>query len=132
MIIARFFLMMAIFFEVAGTSSMNVAGQGGNILNYVLMYVLISVSYYFLALAAKKIPIGIAYACWEGLGIALITLVSIFYFGATLNMQEIFGLVLVVAGVVMVTLGEEHHTEQPEPVKVKANTNSKTRTAKLR
>lgn len=132
MIIARFFLMMAIFFEVAGTSSMNVAGQGGNILNYVLMYVLISVSYYFLALAAKKIPIGIAYACWEGLGIGLITLVSIFYFGATLNMQEIFGLVLVVAGVVMVTLGEENHTEQSEPVKVKANSNPKNRIAKLR
>ncbi|GAL25782.1 spermidine export protein MdtJ [Vibrio variabilis] len=75
---------------------MNIAGQEGNVLNYITMYVLITISYYFLALAAKKIPIGIAFACWEGLGIALITMVSIFYFGATLSLQEIFGLVLVV------------------------------------
>lgn len=121
MIIARFFLMLAIFFEVGGTSTMNIAGQEGNVLNYIAMYILITISYYFLALAAKKIPIGIAFACWEGLGIALITMVSIFYFGATLSLQEIFGLVLVVAGVVMVTLGEEHHTEEP----VKASTNQK-------
>ncbi len=112
MIIARFFLMFAIFFEVAGTSSMNMAGQGSGIMNYLLMYVLISISYYFLALAAKKIPIGIAFALWEGLGITLITLVSIFYFGSSLSMQEIFGLMLVVAGVVMVTMGEEHHQEE--------------------
>ncbi len=91
---------------------MNIAGQNGSWVSYLLMYVLISVSYYFLALAAKKISIGVAYACWEGLGIALITLVSIFYFGSELSIQELFGLALVVGGVVMVTLGEEHH--QPE------------------
>ncbi len=92
---------------------MNIAGQNGSWVSYLLMYVLISISYYFLALAAKKISIGVAYACWEGLGIALITLVSIFYFGSELSVQELIGLALVVGGVVMVTLGEEHH--QPEP-----------------
>ncbi|GAK20763.1 spermidine export protein MdtJ [Vibrio sp. JCM 19052] len=73
------------------------------------MYILISLSYYFLSLAAKKISIGVAYACWEGLGIALITIVSMFYFDSQLNAQELFGLALVVVGVVLVTLGEEHH-----------------------
>ncbi|MGL6260010.1 DMT family transporter [Vibrio sp. WXL103] len=113
MIIARFFLLLAILSEVAGTSSMNMAGQTGSLLNYGLMYILIAISYYFLALAAKKISIGVAYACWEGLGIALITVVSIFYFGAELTMQELFGLTLVVAGVVLVTLGEEHADTVP-------------------
>ncbi|WP_394240632.1 SMR family transporter [Vibrio astriarenae] len=116
MIIARFFLLLAIISEVAGTSSMNIAGQSGSLFNYGLMYVLIAISYYFLALAAKKIAIGVAYACWEGLGIALITVVSIFYFGSDLSGQELFGLALVVAGVVMVTLGEEH---EPMPCPTK-------------
>ncbi|GLP97918.1 multidrug transporter subunit MdtJ [Paraferrimonas sedimenticola] len=106
--------MLAIFSEVAGTSSMKVAGSGGSITSYLVMYILISISYYFLALAAKRISIGVAYACWEGLGIALITVVSIFYFDSPLMLQEIIGLAMVVAGVVMVTLGEEH--AKPEPL----------------
>ena len=51
-----------------------VAGGNEGSAGYVSMYVLISLSYYFLSVAAKKISIGVAYACWEGLGIALITI----------------------------------------------------------
>lgn len=109
MFLARIFLLLAIVAEVAGTSFMNVASSQDGYLGYIGMYVLISISYYFLSLAAKKIAIGVAYACWEGLGIALITLVSMFYFDSQLNVQELFGLALVVVGVVLVTLGEEHH-----------------------
>ena len=109
MLLARLFLLLAIIAEVAGTSLMNVASSNDGYAGYVGMYVLISLSYYFLALAAKKISIGVAYACWEGLGIALITIVSMFYFDSQLNAQELFGLALVVVGVVLVTLGEEHH-----------------------
>lgn len=109
MLLARLFLLLAIIAEVAGTSLMNVAGNNEGYAGYLGMYVLISLSYYFLSLAAKKISIGVAYACWEGLGIALITIVSMFYFDSQLNAQELFGLALVVVGVVLVTLGEEHH-----------------------
>ena len=109
MLLARLFLLLAIIAEVAGTSLMNVASSNEGYAGYVGMYVLISLSYYFLSLAAKKISIGVAYACWEGLGIALITIVSMFYFDSQLNAQELFGLALVVVGVVLVTLGEEHH-----------------------
>ena len=109
MLLARLFLLLAIIAEVAGTSLMNVAGSNEGYAGYLGMYVLISLSYYFLSLAAKKISIGVAYACWEGLGIALITIVSMFYFDSQLNAQELFGLALVVVGVVPVTLGEEHH-----------------------
>ncbi|MET2971148.1 SMR family transporter [Vibrio harveyi] len=109
MLLARLFLLLAIIAEVAGTSLMNIAGSNEGYAGHVGMYVLISLSYYFLSLTAKKISIGVAYACWEGLGIALITIVSMFYFDSQLNAQELFGLALVVVGVVLVTLGEEHH-----------------------
>ncbi|KKC97973.1 MULTISPECIES: SMR family transporter [Photobacterium] len=110
MFIARIFLLLAITSEVAGTSTMNLIGEENSLWGYGVMYLLITVSYYFLSLAAKKIAIGVAYAVWEGLGIALITLVSLFVFEADLSLQELLGLGLAVVGIVMVTLGES----QPE------------------
>ncbi|WP_337222590.1 SMR family transporter [Vibrio alginolyticus] len=108
MLVARLFLLLAIVAEVAGTSTMSLIGQGQGWWGYIVMYVLIAISYYFLAFAAKKISIGVAYAVWEGLGISLITVVSIIAFDAHLNHQELFGLMLAVVGIVCVTLGESH------------------------
>ncbi|KDM92407.1 SMR family transporter [Photobacterium galatheae] len=107
MFIARIFLLLAISSEVAGTSTMNFIGQQHSLWGYGIMYLLITVSYYFLSLAAKKIAIGVAYAVWEGLGISLITLASLLLFDADLNPQELLGLGLAVVGIVMVTLGEQ-------------------------
>lgn len=59
MILARVFLLFAISAEVAGTSTMNLLGPESSIWGYLLMYLLIGVSYFFLSLAAKKIAIGV-------------------------------------------------------------------------
>jgi spermidine export protein MdtJ len=109
MLLARIFLTGAIITEVAGTSSMamipeNAAGW----MNYLPMWVLISISYLLLAKAAKTISIGIAFALWEGLGIALITVVSVMFLDYDLNAQELIGLTLAIVGIVMVTMGETH------------------------
>ena len=91
----------------------NVYKKGKSYANrYLVMYVLIAISYYFLSKAAKKISIGVAYATWEGLGIALITLVSIVLFDANLSTQQLLGLALAVVGIVCVTLGESHGQPQ--------------------
>ncbi|KJG35065.1 multidrug transporter [Photobacterium angustum] len=106
--LARIFLLLAIAAEVAGTSTMSLISSEGSHWGYWVMYGLICISYFFLSLAAKKIAIGVAYAVWEGLGIALITLVSVFVFDAQLNTQQLIGLAMATIGIVLVTLGEEH------------------------
>ena len=111
MLIARLFLLLAIVAEVAGTSTMSFIGESNTWEGYLVMYALIAISYYFLSKATKKISIGVAYAIWEGLGIVLITLVSIVLFDANLNIQQLCGLALAVIGIVCVTFGETH--EQP-------------------
>jgi small multidrug resistance pump len=60
------------------------------------------VSFVFLALSLRTIPIGIAYAIWAGLGIVLIALVGWFWFRQTLDVPALIGLALIVAGVVLV------------------------------
>ncbi|MGY6039947.1 SMR family transporter [Aeromonas sp. AE23HZ002T15] len=114
MLLARMFLTGAILTEVAGTSSMTlIADNGAGWLNYLPMWVLIALSYLMLAKAAKTISIGIAFALWEGLGIALITLVSVLFLDYSISTQELFGLALAIVGIVMVTLGETH--DEPTP-----------------
>ncbi|MBP8113158.1 MAG: QacE family quaternary ammonium compound efflux SMR transporter [Aeromonas sp.] len=109
LLLARLFLTGAILTEVAGTSTMALIPESeAGWFNYLPMWLLIALSYLMLAKAAKTISIGIAFALWEGLGIALITAVSVLFLGYELSVQEWIGLALAIVGIVMVTLGETH------------------------
>ena len=119
LLLARLFLTGAILTEVAGTSTMALIPESeAGWLNYLPMWLLIALSYLMLAKAAKTISIGIAFALWEGLGIALITAVSVLFLGYELSVQEWVGLALAIVGIVMVTLGETH-AEPVEPTLAK-------------
>lgn len=116
MLLARMFLTGAILTEVAGTSSMTlIADNGAGWLSYLPMWVLITLSYLMLAKAAKTISIGIAFALWEGLGIALITLVSVLFLDYSISPQALLGLSLAIVGIVLVTLGETHDEPTTTP-----------------
>lgn len=102
------FLALAIATEVIGLTVMKAASSGGGVWGYAVMYVSIALSYVFLAMAVKKISVGVAYAIWEGSGIALITLVSVFVFNHVLTGREMLGLVMAVVGIILVNAGEIH------------------------
>ena len=122
LLLARLFLTGAILTEVAGTSTMALIPESeAGWLNSLPMWLLIALSYLLLAKAAKTISIGIAFALWEGLGIALITAVSVLFLGYELSVQEWIGLALAIVGIVMVTLGETGD----EPVRRRVTRNSK-------
>ena len=114
LLLARLFLTGAILTEVAGTSSMALIPESASgWIHYLPMWLLITLSYLLLAKAARTISIGIAFALWEGLGIALITAVSVLFLGYELSIQEWIGLALAIVGIVMVTLGETHDVPAP-------------------
>ncbi|MFM5568115.1 multidrug efflux SMR transporter [Aeromonas veronii] len=121
MFLARLFLTGAIVTEVAGTSSMAmIPEQGVGWMNYIPMWLLIGFSYWLLAKAAKTISIGIAFALWEGLGITLITIVSVMFLGYDVTVQELIGLALAIVGIVMVTMGETHDEPSDKSVDAEA------------
>ena len=57
-----------------------------------------------LSIVMKVIPVGITYASFAGLCIIATVLVGVFKFNQTPNLYTIIGLVLIIAGVLMVNL----------------------------
>ena len=49
-------------------------------------------------------PIGIVYAIWSAMGIAIVAIVSYFIYSQSLQWQAIFGLILIIAGVILLNL----------------------------
>lgn len=98
-------LALAIVAEITGTLSMKWASESGGNAGFILMLVMIAVSYILLSFAVKKIALGVAYALWEGIGILLITLFSVAIFGETLTTMKVAGLATLVCGIVLIKSG---------------------------
>lgn len=97
-------LVLAIVFEVLGTSAMQAAQHFTRLLPTLVMVVCYAVAFYFLSYTLKVIPVGIAYAIWSGLGIVLISLAGYLVFGQKLDFAAVLGLGLIIAGVVVLNL----------------------------
>lgn len=98
-------LLLAVVAEITGTLSMKWATLSDSHSGFILMLVMIALSYILLAFAVKKIALGVAYALWEGIGITLITLLSALLFNEPLSFIKLLGLATLVAGIVLIKSG---------------------------
>lgn len=105
-------LALAIVAEITGTLSMKWASVSDGSTGFILMLVMITLSYIFLSFAVKKIALGVAYALWEGIGILLIALFSVMLFDETLTTMKIAGLTTLVAGIVLIKSGTRKPAKQ--------------------
>lgn len=105
-------LALAIDAEITGTLSMKWASVSDGNTGFILMLIMITLSYIFLSFAVKKIALGVAYALWEGVGILLITLFSVMIFDETLTTMKIAGLTTLVAGIVLIKSGTRKPAKQ--------------------
>jgi len=100
------FLFAAIVSEVTATSSLKASAGFSKLLPSVVVVVVVgyALSFYFLSLVLKAIPIGIAYAVWAGLGIVLLALVGWIVFGQALDTPAMIGIALILAGVIVMNV----------------------------
>lgn len=70
------------------------------------MYVLLVLSYYFMALSLKRISVGVAYAIWEVLGALCVVCISVFYFGEELSLGQKIGIVCAISGIALINYAE--------------------------
>jgi len=98
------FLLIAIICETFATSCLKASEQFSKLLPGVLCILGYLVSFYFLSLTLKTIPVGIAYAIWSGLGIVLISIVGVVAFKQVPDLPAIIGLTLIVLGVIVINV----------------------------
>jgi small multidrug resistance pump len=94
------YLLLAIVFEVGWATGMKLS-QGltrpwptaFTIVAYILSLV-------FLALATKRLDVGVAYAVWAGAGAAMIAVIGVLYFREPMTAVKAASIALIVLGVV--------------------------------
>ena len=99
-------LLLAIVFEVCGTTCMKLSEGFSKLLPSILIFVFYAFSFFFFTLALKGIDVSIAYAVWAGIGISLITLIGIFSFKEPVNSLKVISLFFVVAGIIGLHLSD--------------------------
>ncbi|WP_374635398.1 multidrug efflux SMR transporter [Paracoccus sp. (in: a-proteobacteria)] len=97
-------LFTAIVLEVIGTTFLQRSEQFTRLVPTLMTGLCYAASFYFLSLALRTMPLGIAYAIWSGLGIVLVSVIGLLVFGQKLDLAAVTGLSLIVAGVVIVNL----------------------------
>lgn len=98
------FLAAAIVCETIGTSFLKKTEQFTKLFPSIIFIVMMGGAFYFLSLALKGIPIGIAYAIWSAVGIVLISIIGYFAYKQTLDLPAMVGIGFIVIGVVIINL----------------------------
>lgn len=98
------YLAVAIVAEVIATSFLKSSDGFTKLLPSVITVVGYSISFTFLSLTLRVMPIGVAYAIWAGAGVVLIATVGWLWHGQALDLPALIGLGLIVSGVVVVNL----------------------------
>lgn len=97
-------LILAIVSEVVGTVALKASEGFARLGPTALVLVGYGLTFYFLGLALKQIPLGVAYAIWSGLGTAGAVLAGVLLWRESLNLAGIIGIALIVAGVLILNL----------------------------
>lgn len=97
-------LAIAICSEIFGTSMLKLSQGFSKPLPSVGVIVGFGVAFYCLSLALKHIPLGMTYAIWSGVGLVLTAMIGIIVFNEKIDMWGVFGIGLIVAGVVVLNV----------------------------
>lgn len=98
------FLAVSIFGEVIATSALKSSHGFTKLVPSVVVVAGYGLAFYFLSLAIKSIPVGIAYAVWAGLGIVLVAAIAWIFHGQKLDLWAFVGMGLIVSGVAVLNL----------------------------
>lgn len=109
------YLAIAILSEVAGSSALPAAQGFRNPLPSAVVVTGYVTAFYFLSLTLEAIPLGVAYAVWSGVGLALISAIGWIFYRQALGPAEIAGILLIGLGVVVLNLGGSGHAAAEPP-----------------
>ena len=98
------YLGIAIVSEVIATSALKAAEGFTQPIPSALVIIGYAIAFYFLSLTLRTIPIGVTYAIWSGVGLALISIVGWVHYQQRLDLASWIGIALIVSGVLVIHL----------------------------
>jgi small multidrug resistance pump len=98
------YLFVAIIAEVVATSALARSDGFTRLWPTLIAAVGYGLAFYLLSLVTRTVPVGIVYAVWSGAGIVLVAAAGWLLFGQKLDLPAIIGLVMIVAGVLIINL----------------------------
>jgi len=104
-------LLASIAFEVLGTSMLKLSDGFTNLFPSLILLISFAISFTFMGIVLKTIPLSIAYSVWAGLGTVATGLIGVFVYGEVLSTLNSIGLIVIVLGVIVMNLGKRE--EQP-------------------
>ena len=101
---AYVYLTIAIVAEVVGTTSLKASEEFTRLVPSLVVAVGYSVSFYFLSMVLRSIPVGITYAVWSGMGVVLVAIAGAVVYKEVPDVSALLGIAMIVAGVVIMNL----------------------------
>ena len=98
------YLALAIVTEVIASSSLKLTEGFTKIVPSIVVVVFYVLSFLFLSQALRRIDLGIAYAIWSGVGIAVIATIGVVLFREEVTTLKVVSFLLIIAGSVGLSL----------------------------
>ena len=102
--LAWVYLGAAIATEVAGTLALRASNGMSRLVPSIIVVIGYVASFWFLAIVLKTMPVGIVYAIWSAVGVALVAVLGKLMFDDPVPPLAMVGMVLIVGGVALVSL----------------------------
>ncbi|MCF8242545.1 MAG: multidrug efflux SMR transporter [Melioribacteraceae bacterium] len=93
-------ILIASVFEVSWAIGLKYSDGFSNIKASIFTVITMILSYVFLALGVKDLPIGTAYAVWTGIGVVGTTIYGILFFEEPKDFLRVLFILLIVAGII--------------------------------
>ncbi|WP_026104265.1 multidrug efflux SMR transporter [Anabaena sp. PCC 7108] len=104
--ISWIYLIMAIIFEVFGTTCMKLSEEFTKIIPSIFIFVFYGLCLTFLTLSLRKIEVSVVYSIWSGLGTIVITSIGITCFNESFSFVKLISIILIIIGVIGLNLGD--------------------------
>jgi small multidrug resistance pump len=97
-------LLVAIAFEVAGTTTMKLSRGFTRLIPTLLMFLFYGCGLTLMNLVIRRMDLSLVYAVWSGLGTAAIALIGIIWFHEPATALRIVSIALIILGVIGLNL----------------------------
>ncbi len=94
------YLALAIVFEIAGTTALKISDGFVRLMPSLVILPAYALSFGFLGVAIRDIPLSVAYAIWSGVGTAAIAAIGFAVFREPLTLAKVAFIGVIIIGVV--------------------------------